>query len=58
MHTRAAVAADGRILSLEAEIREDLGAYCFYPANYLETKFIESTMQRHPEWFADLEGAR
>ena len=35
VHTRAAVAADGRILSLEAEILEDFGAYCFYPANYL-----------------------
>lgn len=33
--TRAAVDRDGRILSLEAEIREDFGAYCFYPANYL-----------------------
>lgn len=35
VHTRAAVAANGRILSLEAEIQEDFGAYCFYPANYL-----------------------
>jgi carbon-monoxide dehydrogenase large subunit len=35
VHTRAAVTADGRILSLEAEILEDFGAYCFYPANYL-----------------------
>lgn len=35
VRTRAAVAADGRILSLEAEISEDFGAYCFYPANYL-----------------------
>jgi len=35
VHTCAAVAADGRILSLEAEILEDFGAYCFYPANYL-----------------------
>lgn len=24
------------------------------PANYLDTSFIESTMKRHPEWFADL----
>tara|TARA_B100000029_G_scaffold516806_1_gene634696 strand:+ start:6774 stop:7787 length:1014 start_codon:yes stop_codon:yes gene_type:complete len=24
------------------------------PAKYLETKFILSTMKRHPEWFADL----
>ena len=24
------------------------------PARYIETKYIESTMQRHPEWFADL----
>lgn len=35
VHTRAAVDRDGRILSLEAEIMEDFGAYCFYPANYL-----------------------
>ncbi len=35
VHTRVAVAADGRILSLEADIQEDFGAYCFYPANYL-----------------------
>ena len=33
--TRAAVAADGRILGLELEITEDFGAYCFYPANYM-----------------------
>ena len=26
----------------------------FDPAKYIETKFIESTVQRHPEWFADL----
>jgi ABC-type nitrate/sulfonate/bicarbonate transport system substrate-binding protein len=26
------------------------------PAKYIETKFIESTMKRHPEWFADLTG--
>ncbi len=35
VNTRVAVDRDGRILSLEAEIREDFGAYCFYPANYL-----------------------
>ena len=28
------------------------------PANYIETKFIESTMQRHPEWFTDLAKAK
>ncbi len=33
--TRAAVAADGRLLALELELIEDFGAYCFYPANYL-----------------------
>jgi len=33
--TRAAVAADGRLLALELEITEDFGAYCFYPANYM-----------------------
>lgn len=27
------------------------------PAKYLEPKFIESTMNRHPEWFADLSGS-
>ncbi len=27
------------------------------PANYLELKFIKSTMERHPEWFQDLSGA-
>lgn len=26
----------------------------FDPANYLDAKFIKSTMERHPEWFADL----
>jgi len=35
VRTRASVDADGRILALELEIREDFGAYCFYPANYL-----------------------
>jgi carbon-monoxide dehydrogenase large subunit len=35
VNTRVAVDKDGRILSLEAEIMEDFGAYCFYPANYL-----------------------
>jgi len=35
VRTRAAVDKDGRILSLEAEIVEDFGAYCFYPANYI-----------------------
>jgi ABC-type nitrate/sulfonate/bicarbonate transport system substrate-binding protein len=24
------------------------------PARYLDSKFVRSTMQRHPEWFADL----
>lgn len=33
--TRAAVSAEGRLLSLELEIVEDFGAYCFYPGNYL-----------------------
>ena len=33
--TRAAVAADGRILALEARIEADFGAYCFFPANYM-----------------------
>lgn len=28
------------------------------PANYIETKFIESTMKRHPEWFTDLAKAK
>ncbi len=35
VRTRAAVDGEGRILALELEIREDFGAYCFYPANYL-----------------------
>jgi sulfonate transport system substrate-binding protein len=26
------------------------------PAKYFEAKFIKSTMERHPEWFADLKG--
>lgn len=26
------------------------------PAKYFESKFIESTIKRHPEWFADLKG--
>ena len=29
----------------------------FDPARYLDSKFIRSTMQRHPEWFSDLGGA-
>ena len=29
----------------------------FPAADYLDSKFIESTMKRHPEWFADLGGA-
>ncbi len=33
--TRTAVAADGRILALEARIEADFGAYCFFPANYM-----------------------
>jgi len=33
--TRAAVDAQGRLLSLELEIVEDFGAYSFYPGNYL-----------------------
>lgn len=33
--TRAAVDAEGRLLSLELEILEDFGAYSFYPGNYL-----------------------
>ena len=27
------------------------------PANYLEMKYIKSTMERHPEWFKDLAAA-
>lgn len=33
--TRAAVAADGRILGLELKIIEDFGAYSFFPGNYI-----------------------
>lgn len=33
--TRAAVDEHGTLLALELEIREDFGAYCFFPANYL-----------------------
>lgn len=33
--TRASVDGEGRILGLELEIREDFGAYCFYPGNYI-----------------------
>jgi carbon-monoxide dehydrogenase large subunit len=33
--TRAAVAADGRILALELSMTEDFGAYCFFPGNYI-----------------------
>jgi len=33
--TRAAVNAEGVVLALEADIVEDFGAYCFYPANYI-----------------------
>lgn len=32
---RAAVDAEGRLLSLELDILEDFGAYSFYPGNYL-----------------------
>ncbi|HTI17227.1 MAG TPA: xanthine dehydrogenase family protein molybdopterin-binding subunit [Trinickia sp.] len=33
--TRAAVDENGKLLSLALEMREDFGAYCFFPANYL-----------------------
>ncbi|MEA3115721.1 MAG: aerobic carbon-monoxide dehydrogenase large subunit [Caballeronia sp.] len=33
--TRAAVDEHGTLLALELEMREDFGAYCFFPANYL-----------------------
>ncbi|HTH62646.1 MAG TPA: xanthine dehydrogenase family protein molybdopterin-binding subunit [Paraburkholderia sp.] len=33
--TRAAVDEHGTLLSLTLEMREDFGAYCFFPANYL-----------------------
>ena len=32
---RAAVAADGRLLAIEATLEADFGAYCFFPANYM-----------------------
>jgi len=35
VHTRAAVAEDGRITALTMSILEDFGAYCFFPANYV-----------------------
>ncbi|MFM0715655.1 xanthine dehydrogenase family protein molybdopterin-binding subunit [Paraburkholderia strydomiana] len=33
--TRASVDEHGTLLALDLEIREDFGAYCFFPANYL-----------------------
>ena len=33
--TRAAVAADGRLLALDVKLEADFGAYCFFPANYM-----------------------
>jgi carbon-monoxide dehydrogenase large subunit len=33
--TRAAVDEHGTLLALHLELREDFGAYCFFPANYL-----------------------
>lgn len=33
--TRAAVDEHGTLLALDLEMREDFGAYCFFPANYL-----------------------
>jgi carbon-monoxide dehydrogenase large subunit len=33
--TRAAIDEHGTLLALDLEIREDFGAYCFFPANYL-----------------------
>ncbi|HEY1999992.1 xanthine dehydrogenase family protein molybdopterin-binding subunit [Paraburkholderia sp.] len=33
--TRASVDEHGTLLGLDLEIREDFGAYCFFPANYL-----------------------
>jgi len=35
VQVRAAVEADGRITALAADMVEDFGAYCLYPANYL-----------------------
>ncbi len=33
--TRGAVAANGRLLALDARFEADFGAYCFFPANYM-----------------------
>ena len=33
--SRAAVDEHGTLLALDLELREDFGAYCFFPANYL-----------------------
>jgi aerobic carbon-monoxide dehydrogenase large subunit len=33
--TEAAVDAEGRLLALRARIEADMGAYCFFPANYM-----------------------
>lgn len=40
--------------SVEQLIAQKKMKKAFDPANYLESKFVKSTMERHPEWFADL----
>lgn len=40
--------------SVEQLIKQKKMKKPYDPANYLEPKFIQSTMKRHPEWFADI----
>ncbi len=38
--TRAAVTAEGTILALSAELDQDFGAWCFFPANYMARMLV------------------
>ena len=40
--------------SVELLIAQDKMEAPYDPANYLDTQYVDSTITRHPEWFADL----
>lgn len=41
--------------SVELLIAQEKMEAPYDPANYLETRYIDDTIKRHPEWFADLD---
>jgi carbon-monoxide dehydrogenase large subunit len=40
VRVRAAVTADGTILALDAQLDNDFGAWCFFPANYMARMLV------------------